>query len=369
MSVQLQMEKQGKQPVRPRRKAANCLERDSGRTDRLDVLDVPEVPGLGFRRFCGEADYAAMSAVINGSKEADGLEWTNSAEDVERTYRHLVNCSPETDMLFAEVEGNVVGYSRVWWSQEAEGTRFYQHFAHLLPEWRGKGIRRVLVYRNERRLQEIAREHPEDGPRFFEAWSSDTEEHWQGLLQAAGYEAVRWAFGMVRPDLEGIPDLSLPEGVEVRPVRPEHVPLIWAAAKEAFRDHWHYSEDEWSLEHLREWQESPTYTPELWQVAWAGDEVAGMVQSFVNEAENQEYGRQRGYTEGISVRRPWRRQGLARALIARSFEVLKDQGMAEAALGVDADNPNGALQLYESMGFRIVKRHITFRKPLIKRSA
>lgn len=89
-----------------------------------------------------------------------------------------------------------------------------------------------------------------------------------------------------------------------------------------------------------------------------------MVQNFINEEENKEYGRKRGYTEGISVRRPWRRQGLAKALIARSFRVLKDLGMTEAALGVDADNPNGALQLYRSMGFQVVKRHTTYRKPV-----
>jgi mycothiol synthase len=147
-------------------------------------------------------------------------------------------------------------------------------------------------------------------------------------------------------------------------VKPEHVDLIWAAAQEAFRDHWGYSEDEWSFEHLRSWQESPTYDPSLWQIAWDGDQVAGMVQNFIDRAENEEYGRQRGYTEGICVRRPWRRQGLAKALIARSFHLLKGLGMTEAALGVDAQNPNGALQLYKSMGFQIDKRHTTYQKPL-----
>ncbi len=88
-----------------------------------------------------------------------------------------------------------------------------------------------------------------------------------------------------------------------------------------------------------------------------------MVLNFVNHEENEEYKRQRGYTEGICVRRPWRRQGLAKALIARSFRVLKDLGLVEAALGVDTENPNGALQLYQGMGFRPVKRHTTYRKP------
>ena len=89
-----------------------------------------------------------------------------------------------------------------------------------------------------------------------------------------------------------------------------------------------------------------------------------MVLNFVNHEENQEYDRKRGYTESICVRRPWRRRGLAKALIARSFKVIKDLGMTEAALGVDTENPNGALQLYKSMGFQVAKQHTTYRKPL-----
>jgi mycothiol synthase len=324
----------------------------------------PDVPVISFRSFQGEIDYPAMSAVISGSKEADGLEWANSVEDIARNYRHLVNSDPETDMLFVEVDGEVVGYGRVWWQEEVTGRRIYMHFAHLLPEWRGQGLRRTMVQHNEARLRQIAGEQPPGGSDVFSAGAADSETHWESLLQEVGYEAVRYGYTMVRPDLEDLPDLPLPPGLEVRPVKPEHVDQIWAAAQEAFRDHWGYSEDEWSLENLRSWQESPTYDPSLWQIAWDGDEVAGMVQNFVNEAENEEYGRQRGYTEGICVRRPWRRQGLAKALIARSFRLMKELGMTEVALGVDAQNPNGALQLYKSMGFQVVKRYTTYHKPL-----
>jgi ribosomal protein S18 acetylase RimI-like enzyme len=222
-----------------------------------------------------------------------------------------------------------------------------------------------MLRHNEHRLRQIADGHPEDGPRLLEGWASDTEDHWGHLLKEEGYNPVRYGFSMVRPDLEEIPELSLPEGLEIRPVPSKQTRAIWRAAREAFRDHWGYSEDEWSYEHWEEWQESPTYTPDLWQVAWAGDEVAGMVLNFINEKENEEYGRLRGYTETICVRRPWRRQGVAKALIANSLRVLKAQGMMEAALGVDADNPNGALHLYRSMGFQVVKEFTTYRKPMI----
>jgi ribosomal protein S18 acetylase RimI-like enzyme len=44
--------------------------------------------------------------------------------------------------------------------------------------------------------------------------------------------------------------------------------------------------------------------------------------------------------------------------------MLREQGMEEAALGVDAENPNGAQNLYASLGFREVQRYTIYRKPL-----
>jgi len=333
----------------------------------MPMPDAPAIPGLTFRGFRGEEDYRAMVAVLEGSKQEDGLERIDAVDDVARAYRHLVNSDPTQDMLFVELRGRVIGYGRVWWQQELAGQRLYQYFAQLLPAWRDLGIRRAMLRHNERRLLEIAAALPPDdhlaiGTGSFDVWAADTEVHWASLLAGEGYSAVRYHFEMVRPDLEGVPDLPLPEGLEVRPVGPDHLLLIRDAALEAFRDHWGETESEG--EWFEEWQEAPTFSPELWQVAWDGDQVAGMVLNFVDQAENREYRRQRGYTEGISVGRPWRRRGLARALIARSFRLLRELGMEEAALGVDAENPNGALRLYESLGFRTVKRHTTYRKPL-----
>jgi ribosomal protein S18 acetylase RimI-like enzyme len=60
---------------------------------------------------------------------------------------------------------------------------------------------------------------------------------------------------------------------------------------------------------------------------------------------------------------PYRRRGLARALVARSLRVLRDRGARSAYLGVDLQNPNQALTLYESCGFRVVNSSLTYRRP------
>jgi ribosomal protein S18 acetylase RimI-like enzyme len=303
-----------------------------------------------------------MHAVIEGSKEADDVERSDTVEDVARAYRHLTNSDPYRDMLFVQMNGAVIGYTRVWWWQELDGIRLHGQLAFLLPEWRGTGIRRAMLRHNERRIREIAQADPGPGDHVFDSGAADTETHWEALLVSEEYRPERYFNEMVRPDLEEIPELPLPEGLEIRPVPPEHYRTVWAAQEEAFRDHWGAAqwEDEW----YEEWLESDGFMPHLWQVAWDGDQIAGMVLSTIDEKQNVEYGRKRGWTEDIAVRRPWRRLGLARALIARSFRVLKEQGMTEAALGVDTQNLSGALRLYEGLGFRAVKRHTTYRKPL-----
>jgi len=88
----------------------------------------------------------------------------------------------------------------------------------------------------------------------------------------------------------------------------------------------------------------------------------GGVMNYLHEKENQEFNRKRGYTEGIFVRRPWRRRGVAKALICRSMRMFRDIGMTETAHGVDANNPTGALQLYTGLGYRVNKEFIIFRK-------
>jgi len=324
---------------------------------------VRSAPRPVLRNYRGEIDLPAMLAVVLGSKEIDHLERTDTLEEITRNYQHLVNSDPYQDVLLAEVADQVVGYTRVWWEQEDSGLTNYFHINFLLPEWRGNGIRRSLLQAAEHRLRQIAAGHASDGPRFLASFCADTETHLESLLIEVGYEPIRHALNMVRPDLDNIPDWPLPEGLEVRPVQPEHIPAILDAAKEAFRDHWGFSSSAWDQD-TEGFKESKEFQPHLWQVAWDGDQVAGQVDNFIHEQENQEYNRKRGYTEGISVGRPWRRRGLAHALIARSFHMLKEMGMTEAALGCDAENLSGAVRVYTDMGFRTVKRYTNYRKPL-----
>ena len=328
--------------------------------DQIKVKDAPKISGLTFRRFRKEADYPHMLDVSRASRLADEIQYSTSLEQIINTYEHLTNCDPYEDMIFAELDGDMIGYGRVFWDKLSEGIRVYNLFCNLTPEWRHKGIGTAMLHYNESRLRQIAAGHPKDGPRFYQSWAANSETGTSALLESQGYESVRYEFDMVRHLKEPFPDAPLPEGLEVRPVNLEHIWQVFHAADEAFQDHWGFRPT--PDEEFESWMKDPNFRPELWKVAWDGDQVAGSVQNFYNPEENEEYNRKRGYTEGISTRRPWRRRGLASALIVESMKMFKEMGMTEAAHGVDSENISGALRLYKNLGYKVVKQYTTYRK-------
>ena len=231
----------------------------------------------------------------------------------------------------------------------------------LDPAYGGRGIGGALLGWNEARLREIATDH--DSPeKVLEAWAGNRNEAATALIRAAGYEPGTYMAEMVRPSVDDLPDHRLPDGVDIRPAREEDLRAIWEADMDAFRDHWGYVEPtEAGYERFLAF---PYNDLSLWKIAWDDEGVAGQVKSFIDTAQNDEFDRKRGWTEAISTSRRWRRRGVAKALIVESIRELADRGMTEVALGVHTENPNGAYDLYESLGYEVVSTLTTYRKPL-----
>jgi mycothiol synthase len=159
-----------------------------------------------------------------------------------------------------------------------------------------------------------------------------------------------------------IVEFSLPDGLEIRPVSPEHYQALWKSVDETSKDEWGYTEP--TENDYQEWLTSPHFQPHLWQVAWdiINNQIVGHVLTFIDDDENKQLNRNRGYTEGVGVDRNWRRRGVARALINRSLQAQKSAGMTESALAADSDSTSNVIKLYESCGFQIVKRDTIYRK-------
>ena len=331
----------------------------------IEYVHLSVVPGLTFRHFADESDYQIVLDLWLKNREFNSAEWTPTLQDIKNEQNWRKNYDINEQLVLVELNGEPIGHLTYNWIIEESPRGYMLSMGINLLEtyWNGPIPQLVLDYA-EMKLAAMTRDFPKDAPRIYSLDKMLKAETQVAFYKANGYTPVRYFFEMVRPITKPIVEHPLPKGLEIRPVKPEEYRTIWDGDNEAFRDHWGYSET--TEEQYQAWLKNRNFRPELWKVAWDGDQAAGMVGNFIDLEQNEEYQRKRGYTENIWVRRPWRGRGLAKALIAESIRMFKDMGMEETALGVDVENPNGALKLYTSLGYREVKgkTSIVLRKDL-----
>lgn len=312
---------------------------------------LEKVPGLAFRYFSGDADYARKLDLWTKARDFNGFDWVATLEDVKNDEKWRNHFDIFQQQLYAEINGQSVGYMEFNWNRETNPDVRAHYINLCIPEehWQGEIPWLMLAFCEEQAAQMTA-ELPQDVPDVFQVWKKQSAKTQVAFYQDNGYQPERYFFEMVRPMASPLEEHPLPDGLEIREAKPEDYRKIWDANQEAFKDHWGYAPP--NKGQFEAWMEDRLCQPHLWKIAWDGDQVAGQVGNMLDEKENAEFGRKRGYTEAISVGRQWRGRGVAKALIAASIRMFRDMGMQDTALGVDAENPNGALKLYTRMGYQ-----------------
>ena len=178
------------------------------------------------------------------------------------------------------------------------------------------------------------------------------------ILRARGFKPFRVSVEMQVPLDSATPEPVWPDGVEVRTVRSVEQRDVHALLEEAFADVHDFRPtpfEEWTA-----WWGGGRKRLDLWFAAEAGGELAGLAL-----CDHERAGTPRlGWVESLAVRRRWRRRGLGKALLLHSFREFARLGRTAAGLSVQADNPTGAVRLYESVGMRPVSRRTIYEKRL-----
>jgi len=255
------------------------------------------------------------------------------------------------------LDGTMVAYGFVW--HRPSGER--QERAYLMglvdPDLRGQGIgRHVLAWEIDRARESLAGCDP-SLPWYIRANEWDWIEDAHRLHRRFGLQPVRYMKEMLR-SLEEAVEVAVVPGVEIVLWDRVHDEGARIATNEAFRDHWGSTPvDADTYRHRLEGEGSRL---DLSFLALAGEEVVGVCLNAVYPEDEQATGRREGWVMSLGVKRPWRGKGLAKALLATSFNAFRAAGLTHSMIGVDAENPTGAFGLYENLGYEAIHGTTTF---------
>jgi ribosomal protein S18 acetylase RimI-like enzyme len=318
-------------------------------------------PNLVLRAYRGPEDHQAMQDTSAAVRIDNGEREIGTVAELDNHYAHLDQAALPRDCALVELDGSVVAYGRASWAELADGGAQVECILNIRPEARGRGVEELLADHAIRRAGELNADPAVTGGRRANlvVFVSGRDEVQRTVLAGLGFRVSGHGAQLIRPDFTGIPELPLPDDLEVRLVDPADRVMhrrVWDAAARAFADY--VGEQKPSEARYDEFLSDPLFAPHLWQVAFDVDRIAGQILNYLGPVEQD--GARIGWTEGISVQPEYRRRGLARALLARSLRVVRDAGATCAGLGVDLRNPNHAVVLYESMGYRIVSENYEY---------
>ena len=330
----------------------------------VQVEDAPNLPGLRFRTFRNEEDFEIMSRIAQESLEADGVEWVVTVDELKEQFSSPEATDSYSDVLFVEVDGETVGYSRISYADDQEEVKAYRHQVFLLKPWRGRGIEDALFARNEKLLEDISHRHTFPREKYLQLWALDLSNDWKQLVERNGYDPVWHLLEMRHTDLDSVVPRDLPEGLDFRHPRREELRRLWDLFVLCFEGEPWYSADIWSDEAFDSWQRSPTLQLDLIQVAWDGSEPVGVVEMRMDEEIMDRVGKKLAQAWLVCVDERWRRRGVGSALLSRGLATVRDRGVTEVMLDTEAENKHKAMKLYESVGFQVKRAFTFYRKPV-----
>ncbi|HEY9482774.1 MAG TPA: GNAT family N-acetyltransferase [Micromonosporaceae bacterium] len=235
-----------------------------------------------------------------------------------------------------------------------EGGQRADMFGGVHPAYQGRGLGRELLAWQYDRVRQLHTDIAPGDHWHVEVGASVGDEAAIHLFERLDFAPVRYFFEMVAQLNGQRHEMALPDGLVAVPYRPELAKTLYEAHMEAFSDHWGFQRrpyEKWVIRTV----ESEEFRPDLTRIAFDGDQIASYVLAY-NNVEGREYIGQ------VGTRRPWRKRGLASALISASLAAAVADGKSSASLGVDADSPTGAVGVYERLGFGVEHKFVCYRR-------
>jgi mycothiol synthase len=289
-------------------------------------------------------EVAAVTRLVEAATAADGVR--PLSEHVMLHLRHGGD-SPVRNVLLYPPDGDRSGapaaYAHLDVTDVVEGSS-----AELVvdPGQRGRGYGRALV-------KELLRQSPDGRLRL---WAHGQHSAAGALARSMGFERMRSLWQLRRPLAEPLPELRLPDGIELRTFEPGADDDAWVALNaRAFAGH--PEQASWTVADLRTRMHEPWFDPRGFFLAERGGRLAGFHWTKIHGGDGgQRAGESHGHGQigevyVVGVDPDERRTGLGRALTIAGLRHLQEQGVPQAMLYVDEEN-SGAVRLYTQLGFQ-----------------
>ena len=313
-------------------------------------LDNPHE--LSLRPFVGTPeDYSALAAVRNATLVAITLAEDyrdKSAEEVQCYYfRTDFDLSDNAWLMFHKEEpvAAAVVYPTVIFTDRPPGN----FDMYVMPSHARHGIgSRLLAH-----LEQAALDR---GHRVLETTVAAEDEKSKGFLSVRGFKVVSHSQHLVRPNMDGLPEVQLPDGYSIQSLEElKESPELYMDTANRLGAY----DSNYTL--IRPEELERTVTGEGWDPAGVlflfgpSSRIVGVIRASSRAG--------RGYLHEIRLEPSSRGKGLGSALVAAALRHLAGRGVTRAEL--DTPGENGAAQaLATRSGFEVARHWLHFLKPL-----
>ncbi|NJO59362.1 MAG: GNAT family N-acetyltransferase [Richelia sp. RM2_1_2] len=313
------------------------------------------------RAYTGEADLNAIANLINACDEVDKLEQGTTVAELQTRFS-----TPSIDLqrdlhLWLNGDDELIGFGCLRITEPSESIDGFLGF-YVHPSHRHINLESEIIAWAENRMDEVQQE--QQIPVRLGLNARDSQCDRIKMIENHGFHIARYFFTMECNLLSPIPQPQFPEGFSIRHTNGEAEAQAWLEMfNNSFMDHWNHHD--LTIENQIHFINNPSYRPELDLITVAADGTfAAFCCCHISPEDNARIGRSEGWIGVLGTIRNYRRIGLGKAMLLSGLHKLKSAGMNTARLGVDADNPSGALRLYESVGFYKVYTSISYMKAI-----
>jgi ribosomal protein S18 acetylase RimI-like enzyme len=167
------------------------------------------------------------------------------------------------------------------------------------------------------------------------------------LYRGRGWVQTREVLRMEVDVIDRPPAAVWPPAVTVRTYEDDDARDVHALLESAFAGN---AEEVPPFARWHPWMTNdPSFDPAVWFLAEADELLAGVCLCW-----------REGWVKDLAVAPRFRGAGVGEALLRHALGVFHDRGLATVGLKVDADNPTGAVRLYERVGMTRDRTYLMF---------